>query len=136
MDKNVKRIKEYADKILNCSENKTFRSIDELKEKTDLKEDKVHLGLGWLAKNEEIQGVLKNERNEGNKSIMNQDVEENAEKIKHVLMNQSKKNVATLSKISELPSNEVYAAIGFLAREGKIKIFDDRTLQQKFSLKE
>ena len=135
MDDNIGMIGRNAGMIWeNLNENGSLLQKN-IRSKTDLKNNEFHMAVGWLARENKINKSQKNNTYQLGESNIADDIGCFAEKVSNELQDQSKKNVATIAKSAELRPKEVYMALGWLAREDKLEIFQDRTLQKKYSLK-
>jgi hypothetical protein len=127
MDEAIRQIGKNASKIKDVVALNSNYSIIDLMEETSLNEAELYMAMGWLFyqyKNFDFEkmDVLSN-------------FDEKVKKVSNVLFGKSKKNVATIARLSHLRSNEVYAALGALAQKNRLIIFDGKTLQTKYSLK-
>ncbi len=135
MNDYIKHIGSNAGKIWKeLNEHETL-SQHELKENTQLNNDDFHMAIGWLANENKIDKSKEKDVYTLGESTIAQDIEKKAHLVLEMLQDQSKKNVASIAKSAELRPMEVYTALGWLAREDKIMVFQDRTLQNKYSLK-
>jgi len=136
MDENNKQIGTFAGKIWNMLNESGPLNQKEIIENIKLENFEFYLGIGWLIKENKINKSKQNGMYQLGDSNLTEEIEKNAELIKNKFKNQSKKNVAEISKSTELRPREVYTALGWIAREGNLDIFDDKTLQKKYSIKE
>lgn len=128
MDENIKIIGKYATRIKEILNKIPSPTSKEIINEGDFDIDEFYLGLGWLANENESINL---EQLTGIK-----DLNETKNNISNVLKNKSKKNVATIAKNANLTSKEVYVALGSFAQQNKLIIFDGKTLQTKYSLKQ
>lgn len=134
MDENTERIGSFAGKVWKNLDDNDSLPARKLMKKSRLKNDEFHQAVGWLAKENKINKSKNNLYSLG-KSNIKEEISEHVEKVWHTLENKSRRNVATISKSTGLRPKKVYAALGWLAREDKLEIFNDKTLQTKYSLK-
>lgn len=135
MEDNIKSIGKYAGNIWKSLNENEYLSQKKILELTQLKNNEFHLGIGWLVKENKIKKSEKNNLYSLGPSNLTDTIGKKAAEIVSTLQNQSKKNVAAIAKSTDLRPKEVYRGLGWLAREGKLEIFDDKTLQKKYSLK-
>jgi len=102
---------------------------------TRLSEEDFYAAIGWLARENKI-------RKKGNKfelkdTNLTPTVGKNAGKVWNTLNNQCDVDISSISKISKIKQTDAYAALGWLAREDKIRLSKNKTKTQpeKFSLK-
>lgn len=128
MEEAIKQIGKNASDIKDVFSSNSNPSADRIMNKTDLKEDEFYMAVGWLFyqyKNIDLKQI----------QVLS-DFDEKVNKVSSILHDKSKKNVATIARNSHLRTNEVYAVLGALAQKGKLIVFDGKTLQTKYSLKE
>jgi len=96
-------------------------------EKTKLKEKDFYTALGWLARENKIyrDGQLYDLRETNLTSKIGTD----AGKVWNFLNSQGKCNVSTITKMTEIKTQDAYSAIGWLAREDKIRILKDKQIK-------
>ena len=135
MDGNIENIGRNAGKIWENLHDTGSLQQRQLKNNTNLKNNEFHMAVGWLARENKINKSKKNNMYSIGESNIADEIGGYAEKVWNALQDKSKKNVATIAKSSDLRPKEVYAALGWLAREEKLQIFQDETLQTKYSLK-
>lgn len=88
--------------------------------KTRLKENDFHAGLGWLARENKIyKNGSKYELKETN---LTDKIGGDAGKVWNVLNSQGIIDVSTITKITQINKRDAYSALGWLAREDKIRI--------------
>lgn len=94
--------------------------IDEIASKTHLRLYETEIAIGWLARENKIS------YDEGKYSLsptnLTTSVGTNAGVLWHLLNESGKKSVHHIIEQSSLPTQEVYKAVGWLAREEKINI--------------
>ena len=94
--------------------------IDEIVNKTHLRLYEVEIAIGWLAREDNIsyhQGLYSISSTNLTTSIGS-----NAGILWHVLDECGKSTIQDMLKQSHLPTQEIYKAIGWLAREEKLAI--------------
>jgi len=101
------------------SENESL-PIDEIMKETHLRMYEVEIAIGWLARENKIS------YHHGRYSIaptnLTTIIGSNAGIIWHVLNECGTANVQDIIRESKLPTQEIYKAIGWLAREEKLSI--------------
>ncbi len=94
--------------------------IDEIAKKTNLRMYETEIAIGWLAREDKISC------DEGKYSLsptnLTTSIGTNAGVLWHLLHQSGKSSVHHIIKESSLPTQEVYKAVGWLAREEKINI--------------
>jgi len=101
--------------VLNQNENS---DEDELKEKTHLAKNEIHAGIGWLARENKIK--KEDENYTLDSTNLTDTVGSTAGRLWKILDIWDEADLITLKKLSGSSEEEVYAALGWLAREGKI----------------
>ncbi len=94
------------------------RTESQLIENTRLSAKEVHAAIGWLARENKIckDGKL---FKLGETNLMVK-VGENAGKMWCVLHTQGESDILHISKLAQMDESDIYSALGWLAREGKI----------------
>ncbi|HMA83900.1 MAG TPA: winged helix-turn-helix domain-containing protein [Candidatus Thermoplasmatota archaeon] len=94
--------------------------IDRILDKTHLRLYEVEIAIGWLAREDKIS------YHQGHYSIsstnLTTSIGSNAGILWHVLDECGKSTIQDMLKQSHLPTQEIYKAIGWLAREEKLAI--------------
>ena len=97
---------------------------------TQLEEDNLHSGIGWLAKENKIY----KEDKDGYKldtTNLDSEIGAYAGKVWKILDIWGDADFTTIKRLSDLSDEEVHAALGWLAKENKICINE----KQKYNLK-
>ncbi len=109
-----------AGKIWNVLYENNLLTDIELKELTSLREYELYIAIGWLAKENKIRKDGRyfklDDTNLGN------EIGENAGLIWRILKNEGDIEIHSLVYKLQINENDIYSAIGWLARENKIKI--------------
>jgi len=109
-----------AGKIWQTLNSEKVASELSLKKKTGLKNDEFYGGIGWLARENKIR------REEGmyklGETNLTNEIGSNAGKIWQTLKMHGEQGIAELSKLTNLREKELFASLGWLARENKIEI--------------
>jgi len=101
-------------------------SKDILISKTRIKENDFYTGLGWLARENKIcKNGSKYELKETN---LTEKIGVNAGKVWNVLNSQGDIDISTITKIAQINKSDAYSALGWLAREDKIKALKDKKI--------
>jgi hypothetical protein len=112
-------------------------SLDEKKllKTTKLRKDNFFAAIGWLAREDKIS--KHNNIYELNNTNLNDKIGTNAGKIWNTLKSFGEIDVPQLSDYIKIPENDVYCALGWLAREDKISGIQKKIkgFQTKFQLK-
>ncbi len=119
-----------AGKIWTVLDEKGSLNEEDLISTTKLKENDLHIGIGWLARENKIQ--KDNNRFKLDKSNMDKVIGSHAGRVWKILDIWGDADLESIMKLSDLKEKDIYTALGWLARENKI------TLDQKnrFILKE
>jgi hypothetical protein len=118
-----------AGKIWQVLNEKGSLNKDEILQTTSLNETDLHLGIGWLARENKIsrqQDYYKLEN-----TNLESEIGAQAGRIWKILDIWGEADVETIKRLSDLDENQVHSAIGWLAKEDKIKING----KNKFNLK-
>jgi hypothetical protein len=114
-----------------------YGSLDEKKllKTTKLKKDNFHAAIGWLAREDKIS--KHNNIYELNNTNLNDKIGTEAGKIWTAMQSFGEIDVLHLSDYIKIPENDVYCALGWLARENKITGIQKKIkgFQTKFQLK-
>ena len=110
---------ENAGKIWETLNEKGPLTKDRLMEITMLDESEFHTGLGWLARENKIcKGRDGNYRLDNTNLTI--EVGKNAGRVFKVMDIWGEVDVTTLRKLVDVDEEEVYSALGWLAKENKI----------------
>ena len=90
-----------------------------LLKKTRLKEEDFHAAIGWLAREDKICYTKGNYHL--NPTNLTEKIGGNAGKVYDTLVSLGEINVSSIAKISKIQKKDAYSAIGWLAREDKIR---------------
>jgi hypothetical protein len=121
------KMKNILDKV-GTNAGKVWKTLDvhgsliqnELIETTRLKEEEVYAAIGWLARENKIykDGII---YKLGATNLIDK-IGVDAGKIWDILNSWGKVDAFYLSKLAELTKEDAYCALGWLAKEGKIKV--------------
>ena len=135
MTKKINNYGKYAGKVWQTLDSCGPQTQNKIIKKTKLDENDFWTAIGWLAKENKI---LKT----GNKfhlgeTNLDKKIGKNAGKIWDTLNQIGYVDEPYLPKLSGVPNKDAYAAIGWLAREGKINIkrTKPKKPQTKYGLK-
>lgn len=92
----------------------------ELIETTSLRPYEFHIAVGWLAKENKIR--KDGEFYQLDETNLNDKIGEDAGKIWTVLYAEGKTDMLHISKLTQIEEMDTYLAIGWLARENKIRL--------------
>jgi hypothetical protein len=94
--------------------------IDEIADKTHLRMYETEIAIGWLARENKVS--YDNGKYSLAPTNLTTSIGSNAGDLWHLLHQQGKASIHHISKESTLPTQEIYKAVGWLAREEKINI--------------
>jgi hypothetical protein len=99
-----------------------------LLKKTRLSENDFYAGVGWLARENKIRkhGFMY----ELKETNLTPKIGGNAGKIWNTLHSQGECDVSSIAKITQITKKDAYYALGWLARENKIKVITGKTKDQ------
>lgn len=97
---------------------------EQLQQHTKLSKKEIYAGVGWLAREDKIKKV--NDSYELNSTNLTDDVGSTAGTVWKILNVWDEADVITLKKLSDCSEEDVYAALGWLAKEGKIQHDDGK----------
>jgi hypothetical protein len=111
------------------SENKILKEIN-------VKNNLFYGAVGWLARENKIRFDEKNNYVLGETNLKDQ-IGRNAGKVWQVLETWGEVEVSSISKLARITEKDVFFAIGWLAKEGKIEgeVVDYKDKKIKFRLK-
>ena len=109
---------EHAGKIWQILNETGNASEMELKDSLRLSKTEFYSGVGWLARENKIKKV--NDSFELDSTNLTEEVGSAAGKVWKILNVWDEADLIILKKLSGFSEEEVYAALGWLAREGKI----------------
>ena len=110
---------ESAGKIWAVLNEKGILHKDEIIEKSDLKEEDFHTGIGWLARENKISKIQENCFKIDNTNL-EKEIGTHAGRVYKILDIWGDVDYTTIQRLSDLQDNEVRSALGWLAREDKI----------------
>lgn len=109
----------YAGKVWTALNSYGSLTQTNLMKKTMLKEDEFYAAVGWLARENKIcQDGIEYKLGETN---LTDKIGANAYKIWNILNKCGNIEITYIPKIAEIPECDTYLALGWLAKEGKIK---------------
>jgi hypothetical protein len=110
---------ENAGKIWQALKETENTDEDRLQESTNLSKNDFYAGVGWLARENKIKKVDDNYYELDSTNLTDQ-VGSTAGKVYKILDIWDEADITTLKKLSDTDEKEVYAALGWLAKEGKV----------------
>jgi len=105
---------------------------DDLAKKIRLNKNDFYAGIGWLARENKIS--KKGRTYELSETNLTEKIGCDAGKIWKTLSTNRDINVTSIAKISQLKTKDAYNALGWLAREDKIRI-NSTSKETKYDLK-
>ena len=118
-----------AGKIWQVLNEKGCLKKDDIIQITNLNETDLHTGIGWLARENKIsrqQDWYKLEN-----TNLDSEIGSHAGRIWKILDIWGEADIETIKRLSDLDENQVHLAIGWLAKEDKIKLDE----KNRFNLK-
>lgn len=103
---------------------------EEIQEFTKQSDDDFFVGVGWLAREDKIALDEKNQFILSNTNLTTK-IGRTAGRIWRILDIWEEADISTMKRLSEVDESQIQAALGWLAREDKIRINE----KQKFNLK-
>ena len=108
-----------AGKIWEILNKNNQLSKENILKKTKLREIDFYTGLGWLAKENKVFKLNEDEFKLGF-SNLDEKIGTNAGKVWKVMDIWGEVDISTISRLAYIDKQDVYAALGWLAREDKI----------------
>lgn len=93
-------------------------SMDHLQEKTQLRPYEIQIAVGWLAREDKI--AYDHDMYQLNRTNLTDVIGPNAGLIWETLHNQGESSIDSIKKETLLQKNQIYEAVGWLAREDKL----------------
>jgi hypothetical protein len=118
-----------AGKIWQHLEEKGVYDEKTLMKTTRLTKKDFYTGVGWLARENKIKKEDK-KYYVGNTNLTEQ-VGSIAGRVWKILDIWEEADIVTLKKLADVPEEDIYAALGWLAREGKISFDEDQGYRLK-----
>ena len=126
---NASKFGENAGKVWHVIASNGQVTIDQLRSETGLSEKDLYAAVGWLARENKVK--KDHEWYRLDDTNLDDEIGTTAGKVYKILDIWEQADVTTIERLSDQSNEEIYAAIGWLAREDKIASQSD----QKFSLK-
>ena len=120
MKNNIDNFGRNAGKIWRTLDKYGPLTEDELVKKMRLNKTDFYAGLGWLARENKIS--KRGRIYELSETNLTEKIGDNAGKIWNALNTNRDINITSIAKISQISIRNAYTALGWLAREDKIKI--------------
>jgi len=105
-------------------------SKEEIQEFTKQTDDDFFVGVGWLAREDKI-ALDENDRYQLSNTNLTAKIGRTAGRIWRILDIWEEADINTMKRLSDTDESQIQAALGWLAREGKICINE----KEKFNLK-
>jgi len=110
---------ENAGKIWNTLYHAGTTDENQLQESTKLSKKELYAGIGWLARENKIKKV--NDYYQLESTNLTDSVGTTAGRVYKILDIWDEADIITLKKLSNSSEENVFAALGWLAKEGKIQ---------------
>lgn len=118
-----------AGKIWQVLNEKGCLKKDDIIQITNLNETDLHTGIGWLARENKIS--KKQDWYKLENTNLDTEIGTHAGRIWKILDIWGEADIETIKRLSDLNENQVHLAIGWLAKEDKIKLDE----KNRFNLK-
>jgi len=118
-----------AGKIWQVLNEKGCLKKDDIIQITNLNETDLHTGIGWLARENKIS--RQQDRYKLENTNLDSEIGTHAGRIWKILDIWGEADIETIKRLSDLDENQVNLAIGWLAKEDKIKLDE----KNRFNLK-
>ena len=118
-----------AGKIWQVLNEKGCLKKDDIIQITNLNETDLHTGIGWLARENKISKQQEWYKLEN--TNLDSEIGTHAGRIWKILDIWGEADIETIKRLSDLNENQVHLAIGWLAKEDKIKLDE----KKRFNLK-
>ena len=118
-----------AGKIWQVLNEKGCLKKDDIIQITNLNETDLHTGIGWLARENKISKQQEWYKLEN--TNLDSEIGTHAGRIWKILDIWGEADIDTIKRLSDLDENQVHLAIGWLAKEDKIKLDE----KKRFNLK-
>lgn len=105
---------------------------DTLQKTTRLREENLRAAIGWLARENKI--VKEGTTYKLGETNLTQTIGANAGKIWNTLSTQGECDISTIAKHTQIPEEDCYTALGWLAREDKILAKKMKAKDTKFKV--
>lgn len=119
-----------AGKIWKTLEKNGTLKVKDIIKKAKMSDRELYYGVGWLARENKIYEENKEFYRLGNTNL-NQKIGTNAGKVWKIMDIWGEVNIKTISRLSELKEHEIYSALGWLAKEDKIKVDENEIFDLK-----
>jgi len=118
-----------AGKIWQVLNEKGCLKKDDIIQMTNLNETDLHTGIGWLARENKIS--IQQDSYKLESTNFDSEIGTHAGRIWKILDIWGEADIETIKRLSDLDENQVHLAIGWLAKEDKIKLDE----KNRFNLK-
>ena len=118
-----------AGKIWQVLNEKGCLKKDDIIQMTNLNETDLHIGIGWLARENKIS--IQEDSYKLESTNLDSEIGTHAGRIWKILDIWGNADIETIERLSDLDKNQVHSAIGWLAKEDKIKLDE----KNRFNLK-
>lgn len=125
----ISQIGENAGKIWQVIADHGEATLDEIESESDLDSKDLHAAIGWLARENKIRKEQDIYRLAD--TNLEDDIGSTAGKVYKILDIWEQADLTTMKRLSDRSDEDLYKALGWLAREDKIIIDNNR----KYSLK-
>ena len=120
---------ENAGKIWSALYEKKQLKFDEITEITKLNKNDFYTGIGWLAREDKIKQENNNYKLDN--TNLDSKVGTNAGRVWKIIDIWGEVDITTMKRLSYMEEDEIYSALGWLAREDKIGIKNNSTYYLK-----
>lgn len=115
----IKNIEENVYKVWDALNSKGSLPENKLISKTNLEINRLYSAIGWLARENKI--CVTNGYYELGETNLTTKIGKNAGKVWLVLDTWGEIDIVSITRLARIDENDVFSALGWLAREGKIE---------------
>jgi hypothetical protein len=128
---NTSKFGENAGKVWKVISDHGKESFDRIKSETHLSDSDVYIAIGWLARENKIK--KDNDMYSIDETNLEQHIGDTAGKIYKILNIWERADFPTLKKLCNQNNEDIFSALGWLAREDKIQMNQDMKYMLKFN---
>ena len=130
MRNNTSQFGYNAGKVWQSISNQGKVSIDDLRSETQLSDKELFTSVGWLARENKIK--KENDKYMLDETNLDDVIGSTAGKVYKILDIWEQADLQTMRRLSDEPDEEIYTALGWLARENKVIMDKDQNYSLKY----